>query len=309
MAHATPPEERGRAAGWFQGGNLGGLGFGGGIALIIAEQVSIKAAFITLAVILAACTLMLRFVPEAPRVTAEGTPAKARSFAEAMKDFFRALWEVAKDLWGMMSSRRGIIGLTICFLPIGSAAAQNLFSAIANRWNASGNLVAITTGMVGGVVALVGCLAGGWVSDKLGRRMAYAVSGGFLGIVAIGMGLAPRNEYSYAIFTLAYTFGGGVSYACFTGLVLDIIGKGAVATKYNVLAALSNIPIWYMTLVCGWASDNHGPVNMLYTDAGSEFAGIIVLLIVIAIVRPGKERAPDAPTLPEARIINESIDR
>ena len=309
MAHATPPEERGRAAGWFQGGNLGGLGFGGGIALIIAEQISIKAAFITLAVILAACTLMLRFVPEAPRVTAEGALAKARSFGAAMREFFGALWTVLKDLWGMMSSRRGIIGLTICFLPIGSAAAQNLFSAIANRWQASGTVVAITTGMVGGLVALVGCLAGGWVSDKLGRRMAYALSGAFLGIVAIGMGLAPRNEITYAVFTLAYTFGGGISYACFTGLVLDIIGKGAVATKYNALASLSNIPIWYMTLVNGWASDNHGAVNMLFTDAGSEFAGILVLLIVIVIVRPGKERAPDAPSIPEARVINESVDR
>jgi MFS family permease len=148
--------------------------------------------------------------------------------------------------------------------------------------------------MLGGVVALVGCLAGGWVSDKLGRRMAYAVSGGFLAIVAIAMGLAPRNEVTYAVFTLAYTFGGGVSYACFTGLVLDIIGKGAVATKYNALASLSNIPIWYMTLVCGWASDKKGPVYMLFTDAGSEIIGIAILVVVIAIVRPGKERAlPD----------------
>jgi PAT family beta-lactamase induction signal transducer AmpG len=290
MAHSTPPDERGRAAGWFQGGNLGGLGFGGGIALIVAEQVSTKAAFITLAVILFCCTFMLRFVPEAPRVSADGTPEKHKSFVEALTAFLRAIWEVLKDLWRMMSSRRGIIGLTICFLPIGSAAAQNLFSAIATRWQASASLVAITTGMVGGVVALVGCLAGGWFSDKLGRRMAYALSGAFLGIVAIGMGLAPRNEVSYAVFTLAYTFGGGVSYACFTGLVLDIIGKGAVATKYNALASLSNIPIWYMTLVNGWASDKKGPVYMLFTDAGSEFIGIAVLLVMIAIVRPGKEK-------------------
>jgi MFS family permease len=291
MAHSTPPEERGRAAGWFQGGNLGGLGFGGGIALLVAEQVSTKAAFITLAIILFCCTFMLRVVPEAPRVTGSGDPAPRASFMEAVREFLRALWAVAKDLWHMLSSRSGVIGVTICFLPIGSAAAQNLFSAMATRWQTSGEVVAITTGMLGGFIALGGCLAGGWFSDKLGRRMSYALSGAFLGVVAIGMALAPRNEYSYVFFTLAYTFGGGVSYACFTGLVLDIIGKGAVATKYNVLASLSNVPIWYMTLVCGWASDKHGPVYMLWTDAGSEFIGIGVLLIVISIVRPGKERA------------------
>ncbi|HEY5951086.1 MAG TPA: MFS transporter [Kofleriaceae bacterium] len=306
MAHATPSEERGRAAGWFQGGNLGGLGFGGGIALLIAEQFSTRAAFISLAAILFCCTFMLRFVPEAPRVTATGSAAKRASAADALREFLGALWAVLKDLWSMMSSRRGIIGLTICFLPIGSAAAQNLFSAIAGRWGASASVVAITTGMIGGLVALGGCLAGGWVSDKLGRRMAYAVSGGFLGIVAIAMGLAPRNEVTYAIFTLAYTFGGGVSYACFTGLVLDIIGKGAVATKYNALASLSNIPIWYMTLVCGWASDKHGPVHMLFVDAGSEFIGIAILVVVIAIVRPGKERALPAHLATE---VAESHDR
>lgn len=308
MAHATPPEQRGRAAGWFQGGNLGGAGLGGGLALIIAEEVSTKAAFITLAAVLFACTFMLRFVPEAPRVKGGGVLDRS-SFAGAIREFFHALWAVIKDLWGMLSSRRGIIGLTICFLPIGSGAAQNLFSAIATRWQASAGLVAFTTGMAGGVVSMIGCLAGGWFSDRVGRRMAYALSGAILALLAIGMALAPHNEYSYAGFTLAYAFGTGISYACFTGLVLDIIGKGAVATKYNALASLSNIPIWYMTLVCGWTSDHHGPVNMLFVDAGSEFAGIAVLLIVIAIVRPGKAHAVDAPTLPEARIVNEATDR
>src|SRR5690349_1770249 len=33
MAHNTPENERGRAAGWFQAGNLGGSGIGGGAAL------------------------------------------------------------------------------------------------------------------------------------------------------------------------------------------------------------------------------------------------------------------------------------
>jgi MFS transporter, PAT family, beta-lactamase induction signal transducer AmpG len=309
MAHSTPPEQRGRAAGWFQGGNLGGAGLGGGLALLIAEYTSTRVALIVLAVILFGCQLMLRFVPEAPRVTAEGTLAKRKTFNEAMGEFFGALKAVFKDLRAMLWSRRGIIGLTICFLPIGSGAAQGLFSALAGRWNASAELVAITTGMLGGVISMLGCLAGGWVSDKLGRRVAYAVSGAFLAVVAIGMGLAPRNEYTYVFFTLTYAAGTGVSYACFTGLVLDIIGTGAVATKYNALASLSNIPIWYMTLVAGWASTKYGAVKMLYIDAGSEFVGIALLLIVIAIVRPGKERVADAPTLPEARIINESTDR
>ncbi len=308
MAHATPDDQRGRAAGWFQAGNLGGAGLGGGLALIIAENVSTQAAFITLAAVLFTCTFSLRFVPEAPRVEADGTLAGKRPIGTVAVDFLRAIWEVIKDLLKMLGSRRGIIGVTICFLPIGSGAAQNLFSAIAGRWEASADLVAITTGMVGGVVSMFGCLAGGWFSDKLGRKLAYALSGAILAVLAVAMAVAPHNAIAYAFFTLAYAAGTGISYACFTGLVLDIIGKGAVATKYNALASLSNIPIWYMTLIAGWASQKHGATNMLFVDAGSEFAGIAVLLIMIAIVRPGKAAAPKV-SLPEARIVAESTDR
>src|SRR4051812_34829116 len=54
MAHATPPEERGRAAGWFQAGNLGGAGVGGWLGLVLAEHVSTAVAFFAIAGVLAA---------------------------------------------------------------------------------------------------------------------------------------------------------------------------------------------------------------------------------------------------------------
>src|SRR5207237_203856 len=41
MAHATPDGEKGRAAGWFQAGNLGGYGLGGGVGLWLAERVAV----------------------------------------------------------------------------------------------------------------------------------------------------------------------------------------------------------------------------------------------------------------------------
>jgi MFS transporter, PAT family, beta-lactamase induction signal transducer AmpG len=135
MAHSTSEEQRGRAAGWFQAGNLGGAGLGGGLALIIAENISTKAAFITLAAVLFCCTFMLRFVPESPRVGASGE-VQRKSLGEVVSEFLGALNAVRKDLQAMVLSRRGIIGLTICFLPIGSGAAQGLFSAIAERWEA-----------------------------------------------------------------------------------------------------------------------------------------------------------------------------
>ncbi|HVV88267.1 MAG TPA: MFS transporter [Kofleriaceae bacterium] len=281
MAHATPPEERGRAAGWFQAGNLGGSGVGGGVALLLAQHVSSKVAFLATAGLCLACQYILTLVPEETRVDHVGT---------FFRRFGHALAEVGKDLWSMLASRRGIIAVLLVFLPIGSAAASGLFSAMASNWNASAELVSMT-GWVGGLVAVVGSLLGGWMSDGVGRRTAYILSGLILAAFAAGMGLAPRNAATYTIFVLLYNLGSGIAYGCFTGFVLSVIGKGAVATKYNALASLSNVPIWYMTLVLGWASTKHGQVHMLYVDALSEVAGVVLLILMLVIVRPGKDEA------------------
>ncbi len=312
MAHATPPEERGRAAGMFQAGNVGGAGFGGGLGLFLAENVSSQVAFIVIAIVLFACQFGLRLVPEAAKIAIAkavyGDAVSASLRTKALVLLGRLI-EVFRELFAMVFSRRGIVALTLCFLPIGSAAAQGIFSGqIATDWGASAELVATTSGLAAGVVATFGCIFGGWLSDKAGRRMAYMIGGAILAAIAAGMALAPKNPTTYAIFTLAYQAGGGIAYGTFTGFVLDVIGKGAAATKYNLLASLSNIPILYMTKVDGWASTEYGPLNMLFVDAGSEIAGIAVFVLVLLIVRPGKEKLPEAPAepapLPEARVVD-----
>jgi MFS family permease len=178
-------------------------------------------------------------------------------------------------------------------------------------WGASDDLIAWTTGLWGGVAGAIGCFIGGIASDKIGRRLSYALAGVLMALIAVAMAVAPKDPTNYAIWSLTYSFGAGVAYGTFTGFVLEVIGKGAAATKYNALASLSNIPIAYMTKVDGWASTQYGPVTMLYVDAGSEIAGIAIFVLVLLIVRPDKERLPKAekPTVPEARIVNESTDR
>jgi MFS family permease len=311
MAHATPPEQRGRAAGWFQAGNLGGGGIGGWLGLIVAKHASTQTAFIVIAIVLGACTLALPLVPEAPRLLEEAGAA-AKSVGEKFQWLGRRLWEVIKELGKMLGSRRGIVAVALCFMPIGSAAASGIFAGdTAKVWGASDDLIAWTTGLWGGVAGAIGCFVGGYGSDKLGRRLAYALAGVLMAMIAVAMALAPKDPTNYAVWSLTYSFGAGVAYGTFTGFVLEVIGKGAAATKYNALASLSNIPITYMTKVDGWASTKYGPMKMLLVDAGSEIAGIVLFVIVVAVVRPDKERLPkeEKPTLPEARIVNESTDR
>jgi MFS transporter, PAT family, beta-lactamase induction signal transducer AmpG len=291
MAHATPPEERGRAAGWFQVGNVGGAGLGGGLGLFLAEHVSSQVALFVIAAVLFACTFALRLVPEAARVP------PAPSVAGSRPPWLARLIEVFVEVWNMLRTRRGIVAIALVFLPIGSAAAQGIFSGqIATDWGADAELVATTSGFAAGIAATIGCLIGGIMSDRLGRRNAYMLAGLILAAVSVGMALGPKNPTTYAVFTLAYQLAGGIAYGTFTGFVLEVIGTGAAATKYNALASLSNIPILYMTKLCGWASTKHGPVNMLFVDAGSEIVGIVAFILIVLAVRPDKERLPTPAT-------------
>jgi MFS family permease len=265
LANVVTDRERGSAAGWLQAGNLGGVGVGGGAALWLAQRIGVSGAFVIAALGLMMCSAALLKVHEPKRVSHESILGGLRG--------------VIADLWHtVVRSRTGLLAMILCFLPVGSAALTGLFAAMADRWNTSADAVALFTGLLAGIVAAIGCMAGGWLSDRMDRKISYAVAGLFLAIVAVCMYLGPRSVIGYGIFTLGYQFGSGVAYGAFTGFVLEAIGRGAAATKYNVLASLSNIPIWYMTQLDGWVSERWNPGIMLLVDAASEIVGIAIFL-------------------------------
>jgi predicted MFS family arabinose efflux permease len=194
--------------------------------------------------------------------------------------YYQTLASVASDLWRVARSRRGFLGLLICFLPIGTGAASNLWSAVADDWHASAQTVALVTGVLSGVISAAGCLVGGYACDRMNRKAAYALYGVLMAAGAAAMALAPRSESMYVAFTLLYAFISGLTYAGFSAVALEAIGRGAAATKYNLFASLSNIPIGYMTWVDGWAAARWGVGGMLYIEA---LVGVLALLVFVAV--------------------------
>lgn len=268
MAYASPDHAKGRAAGWFQAGNLGGQGLGGGAGLWMAQVFSAPwMAGAVLAAMCLACCVATFFVSEPQRM-----PRAPR--------YYQTLASVASDLWRVARSRRGFLGLLICFLPIGTGAASNLWSAVADDWHASAQTVALVTGVLSGVVSAAGCLVGGYACDRMNRKAAYALYGVLMAVAAVAMALAPRSESMYVAFTLLYAFINGLTYAGFSAVALESIGRGAAATKYNLFASLSNIPIGYMTWVDGWAAAHWGVGGMLYVEAS---VGLLALLVFVAV--------------------------
>jgi len=273
MVYNTPPALQGRAGGWFQAGNLGGNGLGGGAGLWLAQTLPEPwMAAAAIAVACALCCAALWFVPEPPPLARTGR-------------YGRMLLDVLKDLWQVVRARAGILALLICFLPIGSGAASNLWAAVADDWHASANTVALATGVFSGIVSALGCIFGGYGADRMDRKTAYALYGLLMALSTVAMAVAPRTETMYVVFTLIYAFIQGLTYAGFTAVVLETIGLGAAATKYNLYASLSNMPIAYMTLVDGWAHTRWGAAGLLNVEAAFGVVGIIVF-IVVAMVLP-----------------------
>jgi len=275
MAYDAPDNAKGRAGGWFQAGNLGGMGLGGGAGLWMTQNV--PPPWIGSAALGATCLLCcaaLMFVAEPPSTL-------------RLETYRKTIMGLLKDLWQVARSRRGFLGLLICFLPIGTGAASNLWSAVAGDWKASADTVALVTGALGGLVSAAGCLAGGYACDHMDRKAAYALYGILQALCAVAMALSPRTEIMYVVFTLAYAFIMGLTYAGFSAVVLEAIGRGAAATKYSLFASLSNMPIGYMTAVDGWAGARWGPAGLLHTEAA--IAMVAVLLFVgIAAIRARK---------------------
>jgi predicted MFS family arabinose efflux permease len=186
----------------------------------------------------------------------------------------------------VIRERSGVIALVLCFLPIGSGAASGLWSAVAGEWSASADTVALVTGTLGGIVSAAGCVLGGWVCDRMDRKTAYVLYGLMQAACAIAMAMLPRSETYFIVLTTAYAFIAGLTYAGFTAFVLEVIGKGAAATKYSVYASLSNMPIWYMTNVDGWAHDRWSSSGMLYAEATLGCAGAVVFVVLVLALRP-----------------------
>ena len=279
MAHATTPERRGRVGGWFQAGNLGGSGLGGGAGLWMATNLPNKetpATWIAGAV-LGACFLLgslaLLKVPD----------AKAESRDTSLP---RAMVGVAGELWTMIKSKAGMLCAALCLLPMNSGTATNILaqSEVASKWGANEDTVALVNGVLNGVVSAAGCLVAGEICARVNSKKVYSAVAVLMACVSVGMALAPFTRQNYIGFSLVYAFVIGLSYTAFTGFVLDVIGKGAAATKYNAFASLSNTPISYMGLVLAWAQTHWGERGMLFTDAGSNILGLIVLGLVAVVI-------------------------
>jgi len=321
MAHATKPEEKGRAGGWSQAGNLGGSAIGGGLGLWMAQTLT-PTGSMAAGAWLARHTGWTGFAEAGHWLGAHVDAAVAGSMTvgllcvvtcaaiayvrEPVTDtrsdsFIRNIVNVGRDLWALLKSRRGLVAFVAMFLPIGAAAMTQLWSAVAKDWHADANAVAMINGMLGGVLNIIGCIAGGWLADRMNRMLAFNLSSLLCAAVALAAAFSPRTETTYMVYVGIYMLIAGFCFATWAAVVLEAIGAGAAATKYNVLAGIANGPIMYLSWLDGqahniWKVPSWLPVDgttlMLLTEASLPVLGTLVLVAFMVLTRPFYKNSP-----------------
>ncbi len=268
MAYDVPDELKGRAGGFFQAGNLGGAGLGGGLGLILAQRLPDPwIAGLILGIICILCCIPLIFFKDPQKTIHE----------ENVRKTYENLF---LDVWNTLKTKSGILAMLLCFLTLGTGAAGSLWSAVAKDWKASVETIALVSGVMGGLLSAVGCIAGGWICDRMNSRNAYLLFGLIAAANAVCMAYSPKTEMMFIGWTSVYAFANGLCYAGFTAFVLEVIGKGAAATKYNIFAALSNSPIYLMTYIAGIAYTHFGAKGMLNIEAAFAVGAVVLFLIV-----------------------------
>jgi PAT family beta-lactamase induction signal transducer AmpG len=213
----------------------------------------------------------LRFVPDVRPITGESVGHRIRA--------------MGRDLLDLMRTPIGLLTTIFVTSAIGSGAMNNLWSAVAPDWHTGADTVALVTGVLNGILSAIGCVAGGWITDRVGRWWAYFGSGILIGLVAIALALTARTPAAFSTGVLCYAFSCGLAYAAFSAIVLLAIGRGAASTKYALLSSFGNLPVIYMTALDGWAHDRFGSAGMLLIEAGAGILCVGLAAIAVATLK------------------------
>lgn len=285
MAVTVPDSQRGAAAGWQTAGNLAGTAAGGALVAWMLQHVSPTRTALALALFCTTAAVPAGFIDEPPLPHRKTVALMAR---------------LAREVWSTLRSPEGWTGLLICLSPVGAGALTNLFSALAPEYApdaaSAERLVFIVTGVLGGIVNAAGALFGGYLADRMNRRLAYVLFGAVTAFCALGMIAFSATPTVFTIGTLAYQFANGLCYAAFYAFVVELLGhRDGVTTQLALYVGASNFAVTYVTWLDGYSYDRArfafsthpwaGRSAMLAMDAASTFVGIALLWVMMARVR------------------------
>ena len=282
IARTTHPGDKGKAGGIYMAGNVGGTASSERSPLALDRRGSLGRGH--------------GARPGRPRLRGGSghRPREAllRDAATRPLGVLRALGrriaEMGRDLWETASSLDGFTALVISLAPVGCGALTNLFAGMAIEFGADQRVVEVVNGLGGGMAGALGSLVGGFLADRMNRRVAYALAGGLTALSALGMLGARHDPHDL--------HGGDARLQLCQRHRLRDLGRDDPGGRrphrrgrdeVRALRASSNFAVATVTKMDGWASGvrgfrrrtrEAGARGALAFDAGITAVGIVIVL-------------------------------
>jgi MFS transporter, PAT family, beta-lactamase induction signal transducer AmpG len=271
-----PAHERGQANGYMSAGKFAGVLAGGQGLLLVARLAGWPAATLAAIVLLLVPALLVLATRE-PETTRRSLPR-------------------VRDVLGLFSSR--VVLVAALFAAVVDASDSFTFPLVyplfTRDLHFSEQQVA-TLATVGSAVAALSAIAGGALSDRIGRRRAILV--GCIGVAAgnLVFVLCRALWASYAFqlgFATLGAVAGGIVYASILALFMDLAHPRLAATHFQISMALLNLRGVWGNRLGGRLAERVAPTTMFGMGALIELAPLVLLVwLAPSRARPAEESA------------------
>lgn len=297
------PEERGTANGlMFAGAYLGNAAGGAGVLLlsgVVGVNVSMGLSPLLLACILLGISIWLK----EPVATPEEQSLPRERISTVLIQYVR---DIRTAFFG---SFRSVMILIFAVLPGGAMALSlALQSSLAVELGLNDGDIG-KLGLISAILSAAGCVLGGMLSDRFGRRLTIGLYIASTAFPTIALGLyMSKAEWilpvatnqpgrvaaewliqAYWVTSLCYSFLQGLLYGTRTALFMDICNPAVAATQFTAYMSILNLvtaysAAWQGRVITGW-----GYPAALFIDA----AFGCVCLIVLPFLKPEAEKQED----------------
>jgi MFS family permease len=304
-------DERGVANGlMFAGANVGQM-IGGSGVLFLTPYVGFKPTFFFVGAAISAVTALVAWrikePPTARRADVVDLPAWRRVGSEIRRYAITA----GKSMFG---NRAALAGFAFAVLPAGSyALTLAIGSNLAVEFGMSDHAIG-TLGLVSTAFAASGCILGGHLSDRFGRRKTTAVyivltilptlavalamyrAGWIMPIdttVETKPTVAPWLLRTYVVASVVFAFFNGLMYGSRSALFMDVCNPAVAATQFTAYMAILNLVISYSARWQGYAAAHVGYPITLFLDATFGLLCLACLPFMRPIKTPDPDRVPE----------------
>jgi PAT family beta-lactamase induction signal transducer AmpG len=299
-------QERGLANGLMFAGAYVGQAVGGAGVLLLMGYVGFNATFFLVAGCVTAVTVCVVLPMVEPRdVLPAREPAGAAMENSVILNDAPGQSTITSQIkeYGMeairafFNTRAAVAGLFFALLPAGAyALSMALVSNLAVELGFSDTRVG-QLALVSTITSAVGCVVGGYLSDRFGRRRMLAIYIAGTAIPTVWLGwvmqrqgwIMPRDPQAVNLVVppaliaafwaanVVFSVFQGLMYGTRTALFMDVCTRKVAATQFTAYMAMLNFVMWYSSTWQGWSSERWGYPATLALDGAFGLACLAVL--------------------------------